>query len=55
MVIHQAIRVTQPLMPIHNRRKEIQEYPSIRIIEEDRLLGVSPRGNVVYCTRIFYA
>jgi hypothetical protein len=47
VVGHEAVAVTQPVVPLAHLRKNGEERPSIRIVEIDRLAAVSARGDVI--------
>ena len=52
VVVHQAIGMTNPVVPLNDFPKNIEERSSVTIILENRHAGIAPRGDMVNSPRI---
>jgi len=55
MVVHQAIGVTEPMIPFTNALKGIEKGIAVPISPKDCLSLIAPAGDVVDRAGIFYA
>jgi hypothetical protein len=47
MVIHEAVGVAQPVIPLDDLRQQVQKGPAVRVIGVDGSLGISTAGHMV--------
>ena len=47
VIVHQAVGVTEPMVPLIDLAEEIQKGDAILVVPEDRILGISARGKMV--------
>ena len=55
VVVHQAVSMTEPVIPLIDVLERVQEVDAVLVALEDGLSFVAPGGNVVDCTGVFYA
>jgi hypothetical protein len=47
MVIHEAVGVAQPVIPLDDLRQQVQKGPAVRVIGVDGSLGISTAGQMI--------
>jgi hypothetical protein len=55
VIIHQAIGMAQPVVPGYYGSEDVKKEQPILVVTEDGTAGISPGGDMVDCTGIFYA
>ena len=47
MVRHQAVGITDPVVPLDNVTQDLQEFNPVLVVQEDVLTGVTAAGDVI--------
>lgn len=55
MVVHEAVAVAAPIVPFNQIIENGEELRPVLIIEKDRRTRVSPSGQMIHCSWIFYS
>jgi len=55
MVIHETIGMAEPIVALINLVQSSEEVVSISVVFVNRLLFISPGGNMIYSARVFDA
>jgi len=55
MIVHQAICINLPLITVRGVLQHRQEFISVPVMLIDRLLSISPGGDVINRTGVFYS
>ena len=55
VIVHKTIGMAEPVVALIDLRQGIKKYLSISLVFEYEFLFISSAGDMVHCTRVFYA
>ena len=55
VVVHQAVSMTEPVIPLIDVLERVQEVDPVLVVFENGLLFIAARGDVIDSTGVFYA